>query len=186
MKQNYQSAKETAAAWGLTVRQVQYLCSQGRIAGAVRFGRAWAVPVGAEKPWDCRRGAQPSAAETCPPLPGGVPVYEAGTCDVAVIGAGHAGIEAALAAVPAGSYVGQNEPVTTLGIKTLLVASRTMDPEDVEEITENLFENANSFTPILPGGDVISLENAVEGVSIPLHRGAARYYHSKNIKVKTD
>ena len=88
--------------------------------------------------------------------------------------------------IPAGSYVGQNEPVTTLGIKTLLVASRTMDPEDVEEITENLFKNANSFTPILPGGDVISLENAVEGVSIPFHRGAARYYHSKNIKVKTD
>ncbi len=34
--------------------------------------------------------------------PGGVPVYEAGACDVAVIGAGHAGIEAGLAAARLG------------------------------------------------------------------------------------
>lgn len=35
-------------------------------------------------------------------LPGGVPVYEAGECAVAVVGAGHAGIEAALAAARLG------------------------------------------------------------------------------------
>ena len=99
MKQDYQNVKETAALWDLTIRQVQYLCSQGKIPGAVRFGRAWAIPAGAEKPQDGRRKeATPSRLTKL----GNVPVYDAGTCDVAVIGAGHAGIEAALAAARLG------------------------------------------------------------------------------------
>ena len=99
MKQDYQNVKETAALWDLTIRQVQHLCSQGKIPGAVRFGRAWAIPAGAEKPQDGRRKeAAPSRLTKL----GNVPVYDAGVCDVAVIGAGHAGIEAALAAARLG------------------------------------------------------------------------------------
>jgi len=100
MKQNYQSAKETAQAWNLTIRQVQHLCSQNKIPGAVRFGRAWMIPADAEKPADGRRREVP-AVKRLTKL-GDVPVYDAGACDVAVIGAGHAGIEAALAAARLG------------------------------------------------------------------------------------
>ena len=101
MKESYQNVHETAARWGLTVRQVQHLCSTGKIPGAVRFGRAWAVPADAEKPADGRK--KTAAAETSRLTKlGNVPVYDAGTCDVAVIGAGHAGIEAALAAARLG------------------------------------------------------------------------------------
>ena len=103
MKQDYQNVTETAARWGLTLRQVQHLCSGGKIPGAVRFGKAWAIPADAEKPADGRRKAAPARAQTAAPaLPGSVPVYDAGRCDVAVIGAGHAGIEAALAAARLG------------------------------------------------------------------------------------
>ena len=103
MKQNYQNVRETAARWGLTLRQVQHLCSDGKIPGAVRFGKAWAIPADAEKPADGRRKAAPARTQrACPVLPGNVPVYDAGRCDVAVIGAGHAGIEAALAAARLG------------------------------------------------------------------------------------
>ena len=51
---NRMTAKEAAEKWGITPRQVQLLCSNGRIPGAVRFGHAWAIPADAEKPKDGR------------------------------------------------------------------------------------------------------------------------------------
>ena len=98
MNENYTDVKEKAAQWGLTLRQVQFLCARGKIPGARRFGRSWAIPADAAKPADGRRRGAPEKADRL----GGVPVYEAGAIDVAVIGAGHAGIEAALAAARLG------------------------------------------------------------------------------------
>lgn len=54
LKMNGMTAKEAAAKWGITSRQVQLLCSQGRILGAVRFGHAWLIPSDAQKPKDRR------------------------------------------------------------------------------------------------------------------------------------
>ncbi len=100
MDETFISVKEKAAEWGLTLRQVQYLCSQGKIPGALRFGRSWAIPAEAAKPADGRRRSAAAQAEARKLY--GVPVYDAGEIDVAVIGAGHAGIEAALAAARLG------------------------------------------------------------------------------------
>ena len=99
MNERFVSVKDIAEKWGLTARQVQYLCNDGKIAGAKRFGRSWAIPADAEKPADGRKHIC-TEAETA--ALAGVPVYEAGQCDICVIGAGHAGIEAALAAARLG------------------------------------------------------------------------------------
>ncbi len=48
------TTKDAADQWGITPRQVQLLCAQGRIPGAVRFGHAWVIPADAEKPEDRR------------------------------------------------------------------------------------------------------------------------------------
>ena len=50
----YLSLKQTAEKWGITVRRVQVLCSQGRIPGATKIGFFWVVPKEAEKPRDQR------------------------------------------------------------------------------------------------------------------------------------
>lgn len=50
----YRTIKEKANEWGLSEKRVQVLCRGGRIEGAVRFGRIWAIPEGAEKPGDNR------------------------------------------------------------------------------------------------------------------------------------
>lgn len=44
------TAREAAEKWGVTVRRVQGLCSEGSIKGAVRFGRAWMIPSHAVLP----------------------------------------------------------------------------------------------------------------------------------------
>ena len=68
----YLTVQETAEKWNLSDRMVQQFCTQGRIPGAQKFGRSWAIPADAEKPEDPRRAekqAAPSQAEL-PPMGG--------------------------------------------------------------------------------------------------------------------
>jgi hypothetical protein len=53
--QDYISVHEAAAKWDITVRQVQKICSEGKIPDAIRFGRSWAIPRETEKPTITRR-----------------------------------------------------------------------------------------------------------------------------------
>ncbi|MBR5490274.1 MAG: tRNA uridine-5-carboxymethylaminomethyl(34) synthesis enzyme MnmG [Oscillospiraceae bacterium] len=99
MIKGYISAAEAAKKWGITPRRVQNYCAAGAIEGVIRFGRSYGIPENAPKPNDGRKSA---VYEEKTQLPGGIPIYEAGQCKVAVIGAGHAGIEAALAAARLG------------------------------------------------------------------------------------
>ena len=51
---DYLTIKEVSVKWGITERRIQKLCSEGKIPGAVKFGRDWAVPKYVEKPPDGR------------------------------------------------------------------------------------------------------------------------------------
>jgi hypothetical protein len=53
--QEYISVPEAAAKWDITERQVQKMCSEGKIPDAIRFGRSWAIPSETEKPTITRR-----------------------------------------------------------------------------------------------------------------------------------
>ena len=53
MINGYKTIQEMAAEWNITPRQVQNLCALGRIPGADKLGRTWAIPADAIKPPDC-------------------------------------------------------------------------------------------------------------------------------------
>ena len=44
------TVQEAAKKWGITPRQVQILCKDGRIAGVMRMSRIWIIPEEATKP----------------------------------------------------------------------------------------------------------------------------------------
>lgn len=44
---NLITVKEAASKWNVSERRVQKLCSDGRIKGAIRFGKAWMIPMDA-------------------------------------------------------------------------------------------------------------------------------------------
>ena len=48
------SSQQAAELWGITDRQIQSLCSQGKIKDAIKLGRAWLIPKDAQKPIDGR------------------------------------------------------------------------------------------------------------------------------------
>ncbi len=54
----YMTLKEASEKWGITPRRINYLCSAGRIPGAVKMSTLWLIPKDAEKPIDRRRKNQ--------------------------------------------------------------------------------------------------------------------------------
>ena len=54
MLEGYLTVKETAEKWNINPRIVQTMCNDGRIANAMKFGKAWAIPENATKPMDKR------------------------------------------------------------------------------------------------------------------------------------
>lgn len=51
---DYMTLKEASEKWGVTPRQINYLCASGRIPGAVKMATIWLIPKDAEKPIDGR------------------------------------------------------------------------------------------------------------------------------------
>lgn len=65
----YLRIDEIAKRWGIGARRVQLLCSEGKIRGAVRFGRDWMIPEDAKKPIDGRTKAGRKEQNEDMPLP---------------------------------------------------------------------------------------------------------------------
>jgi hypothetical protein len=65
----YLKIEQIAKNWDVSVRRVQLLCADGKIEGAVRFGRAWMIPKNAKKPVDGRTRAGRSLVNDNMPLP---------------------------------------------------------------------------------------------------------------------
>ena len=65
----YLKIEQIAKKWDISVRRVQLLCADGKIDGAVRFGRAWMIPKNAKKPVDGRTRAGRSLVNEDMPLP---------------------------------------------------------------------------------------------------------------------
>ena len=73
--QRMMSTKEAASLWNISDRQVSKLCGEGKIKGAVKKGRTWAIPVGTEKPTDGRIKPSSSLRQPNLPLPIGISDY---------------------------------------------------------------------------------------------------------------
>ena len=73
--QRMMSTKEAASLWNISDRQVSKLCGEGKIKGAVKKGRTWAIPVGTEKPTDGRVKPASSLRQPNLPLPIGISDY---------------------------------------------------------------------------------------------------------------
>ncbi|MGI6446770.1 MAG: Fic family protein [Candidatus Ozemobacteraceae bacterium] len=48
------TVRQAAEKWGISDRRIRVLCSEGKIIGAYHEGRAWKIPVDADKPADGR------------------------------------------------------------------------------------------------------------------------------------
>ncbi len=85
--------------------------------------------------------------------------------------------------IPAGAYPGQTTPVNSVGQANVLATTSTLDPHVVYALTKTLYENLDYLSKVHPACRNIVLEKALDGLDVPLHRGAIRYYREKKIRI---
>lgn len=85
--------------------------------------------------------------------------------------------------VPAGTYKGQDEDVTTVSVAAQWITTADMDDDLIHDITAALW-NDSTRAQLDAGhakGKQIVIENALDGLGVPLHPGAERYYREAGL-----
>ena len=78
--------------------------------------------------------------------------------------------------IPAGTYKGQDAAVKTVAAKATLVVGAEVSEDVVYKLTKALFENQPELATAHAKGAELKLEDAVQGISIPFHPGAEKYF----------
>ncbi len=85
--------------------------------------------------------------------------------------------------IPEDTYHGQEEPVETVAVKSVLIARDSLPDDLAEQITASLFQNESRLQASVPVSISLREEEAVRGVPIPFHNGAVKYYEAAGIAV---
>lgn len=88
--------------------------------------------------------------------------------------------------IPVGTYAGQEADVKTVTVKATLIVSADADEEEVYKITAAIFDNIDAITAENAKGSELSIENATSGMTVPFHKGAAKYFAQKGVEVAVD
>lgn len=80
--------------------------------------------------------------------------------------------------IPKDSY-GNAQDIETVGVKAMLVATDKMDEQTAYDITKAIFDNLQQLQAAHSVGKFMSKETAKEGLSIPLHPGAEKFFNEK-------
>jgi uncharacterized protein len=90
--------------------------------------------------------------------------------------------------IPGATYPGIDNETPTIAVPALLVTSAAVADDLVYGITKALWQD--STRRLLdnghPAGKAIRIENALQGVAIPLHPGAARYYTERGLTLPAE
>lgn len=87
--------------------------------------------------------------------------------------------------IPAETYKGQTAEVTTVTVKATLIVSANASEDAVYNITKAIFDNIDAIKAAHAKGAELSIENATQGITVPFHAGAAKYFAEKNVTVET-
>ncbi|WP_134702625.1 TAXI family TRAP transporter solute-binding subunit [Ammoniphilus sp. YIM 78166] len=84
--------------------------------------------------------------------------------------------------IDAGTYPGFDQAINTVAVKAQLVTRAELDEEVVYEMTKALYENLEQMKTVHAKAGEIKLDEALQGVSLKVHPGAAKYFEEKGIK----
>ena len=85
--------------------------------------------------------------------------------------------------IPAGTYRGVDRDVVTPAVMAMLICEAGLPDEVVYRFTKALWENIADLHRVHPKATLITLETALDGVSVSVHPGAAKFYSEKGITV---
>ena len=85
--------------------------------------------------------------------------------------------------IPAGTYKGQDEEVSTIGVTSVLVTSDSMSSDIIKQMTAMLFENAKELQYSTSLDLHLNEKFAITNIPIPFHEGAVEYYEDNGLDV---
>ncbi|MCD6558391.1 C4-dicarboxylate ABC transporter substrate-binding protein [Thermococci archaeon] len=88
--------------------------------------------------------------------------------------------------VPKGTYNGVEEDTPTVAVKAMLAVSADLPDDVVYEMTKILYEHVEDLRAVHQKAKLISLDTALDGMSIPLHPGAIKYYEEKGLSIPSE
>ncbi len=78
--------------------------------------------------------------------------------------------------IPAGTYASIKEDTRTITTMAMLIASSDLDEDLVYEMTKSFWESQEALMRAHEKSAEITMDTALNGMGIPLHNGAKRYY----------
>ena len=85
--------------------------------------------------------------------------------------------------IPAGTYEGIDEDITTVGVKATIIANEDVTEDEAYTIVSTIFENVPAITEAHAKGAELDVEYA-SSCGLPYHPGAAKYFAEKGIEVE--
>ena len=84
------------------------------------------------------------------------------------------------ATIPGGMYRGSDNDTMTFGVGATFVTSSDVSDDAVYAVVKSVFENFDDFKKLHPAFANLKPEEMIrDGLSAPLHDGAAKYYKEK-------
>ncbi|MGF7185904.1 hypothetical protein GGQ84_001997 [Desulfitispora alkaliphila] len=85
--------------------------------------------------------------------------------------------------IPGGTYDGVPEDANTVALQAVLYVTDELDEEVVYNLTKVMYEKNDEIARGHARGEQISIDNAVDGITTPLHPGAIRYYEEVGVEL---
>ncbi|GJL81618.1 MAG: C4-dicarboxylate ABC transporter substrate-binding protein [marine bacterium B5-7] len=87
------------------------------------------------------------------------------------------------AVIPSGMYRNQNTDVHTFGVKATVVTSTRLSDATAYGVVRAVFDNIGRMRRMHPSFANLNEQSMIsDGISIPLHNGAMRYYREKGLR----
>lgn len=84
--------------------------------------------------------------------------------------------------IPAGTYtLKEDKDINTITVRAMLIINADLSEDMVYNITKTLFENLDTLHRSHSRAEDVTLETSQEGMSVPLHPGAEKYFKEKGI-----
>jgi len=85
--------------------------------------------------------------------------------------------------IPGGTYPGIDDDLETIAQPNFLAVNADVPEEDVYLFTKTIYENLGFLCNIHPATCDMTIDNAMAGLPLPLHAGAARYYEEVGLTI---
>ncbi len=85
--------------------------------------------------------------------------------------------------IEAGTYPHQNESVRTIAQANLLAVTADVPDEHVYRLLVSLYDNLGFLHAFHAATRAMALESALDGLPVPLHPGAVRFFHERGLEI---